>query len=56
MLLIFYEIITIPFKISFDVDISETFELVVDGIFGIDIIVSFNTAYYKNGIPVYSRK
>jgi hyperpolarization activated cyclic nucleotide-gated potassium channel 2 len=56
MILIFYEIITIPFKISFNVDISDTWDTIVDTIFFMDIALSFNTAYYKDGIPIYSRK
>jgi len=52
MLLIFYEIITIPFKISFDLDIYDVWDHIVDSIFLFDIIISFNTAYYHKGYPV----
>lgn len=49
MLLIFYEIIAIPFKISFNMEINQSFEYVVDAIFMFDIIISFNTGVYVNG-------
>ncbi|KAM3136932.1 hypothetical protein pb186bvf_011017 [Paramecium bursaria] len=49
MLLIFYEIIAIPFKISFNMDINQSFEYVVDAIFMFDILISFNTGVYVNG-------
>jgi hyperpolarization activated cyclic nucleotide-gated potassium channel 2 len=49
MLLIFYEILGIPFKISFDLEISNEFDLFVDVVFACDIFLNFNTAYYENG-------
>ena len=49
MLLIFYEIIAIPFKISFNMNINESFEYCVDAIFMFDILISFNTGVYVNG-------
>lgn len=56
MMLIFYEIVTIPLKISFNLEISSTWDWTVDAIFFLDIFFSFNTAYYKNGIPNRNRK
>lgn len=56
MMLIFYEILSIPFKISFDVEISSTFEIVTDVIFLTDILISFNTAYYSNGTLITDHK
>jgi hyperpolarization activated cyclic nucleotide-gated potassium channel 2 len=50
--LIFYELLTIPFKISFDLTISETLDHCVDAMFLTDILISFNTAYYSKGTPV----
>ena len=55
MALIFYEILTIPLKISFEIEINETWDRTVDIIFITDIILTFNTAYYKNGKLIYSR-
>lgn len=49
MVLIFYEILTIPLKISFEIEINETWDTIVDLIFITDIILTFNTAFYKNG-------
>lgn len=50
MVLIFYEILSIPFKISFDIEIYEGWDRFVDAVFLFDILVSFNTAYYYNGV------
>jgi hyperpolarization activated cyclic nucleotide-gated potassium channel 2 len=52
MILIFYEIMSIPFKLSFDVNLNDGWETFVDVVFLTDIVVSFNTAFYSNGIPV----
>ncbi len=52
MILIFYEIITIPFKISFDIDTDDNWDHLVDALFLTDILISFNTAFYLKGIPV----
>lgn len=56
MFLIFYEIISIPFKLSFDVEINATLDTIIDYIFMSDILITFNTSIYKKGIPIYSRK
>jgi hypothetical protein len=52
MSLIFYEIMSIPFKISFDVEIDPTWDHLIDAVFLMDIIISFNTAFYFKGVPV----
>jgi hyperpolarization activated cyclic nucleotide-gated potassium channel 2 len=52
MFLIFYEILIIPFQISFDVTLSAEFELFGDLVFLADILLNFNTGFYKNGILV----
>lgn len=52
MTLIFYEIMSIPFKISFDVEIDANWDHFIDAIFLLDIIISFNTAFYYKGVPV----
>jgi hyperpolarization activated cyclic nucleotide-gated potassium channel 2 len=52
MVMIFYEILSIPLKISFDLEISPEWDRVVDSVFYADILISFNTAYYNNGILV----
>lgn len=56
MLLIFYEILSIPFKLSFDVEINSTLDQIIDILFMSDIIITFNTSIYRKGIPIYSRK
>jgi hypothetical protein len=52
MSLIFYEIMAIPFKISFDIDINLIWDHFIDEVFLLDIAISFNTAFYFKGIPV----
>lgn len=54
MVFIFYEIISIPFKISFDIDTNDVWDHLVDALFLSDIVIAFNTAYYHKGIPVSS--
>lgn len=49
MILIFYEIISIPFKLSFEVDLSPSWDILVNAIFLSDILVTFNTAIYLKG-------
>jgi hyperpolarization activated cyclic nucleotide-gated potassium channel 2 len=56
MFLIFYEILIIPFKLSFEVEISSTLETIIDVLFMSDIAITFNTSIYKKGIPIFSRK
>lgn len=49
MFLIFYEILSIPFRISFEFEISEEFSTFITTIFLIDILVTFNTAVWIKG-------
>lgn len=71
MVLIFYEMIMIPFRLSFQEDIPhgqevppdqeifksfENFDLVFDLIFLTDIMFNFNTAIYQKGILIFDRK
>ncbi|CAD8177259.1 unnamed protein product [Paramecium pentaurelia] len=56
MLLIFYEILSIPFKLSFDVEINATLDQIIDIMFMSDIVITFNTSIYRKGIPIYGRK
>ncbi|CAD8168918.1 unnamed protein product [Paramecium pentaurelia] len=56
MILILYEIITIPIRISFDIEVSSKFGYVITAAFLFDIILTFNTAIYKNGNINYSYK
>jgi hyperpolarization activated cyclic nucleotide-gated potassium channel 2 len=55
MIIILYEIIAIPFSISFDVIISSELDLLVDVVFIFDIVLNFNTSFYQKGVPIYSR-
>lgn len=56
MILIFYEIMSIPFKISFDTEISSEFDAFIDICFITDILLNFTTAYYENGVQVTDHK
>ncbi|CAD8183738.1 unnamed protein product [Paramecium octaurelia] len=56
MILILYEIITIPIRISFDIEVSSEFGYVITAAFLLDILLTFNTAIYKNGNINYSYK
>lgn len=56
MILILYEIITIPIRISFDVEVSAEFGYIVTAAFLFDILITFNTAVYVNGNINYSYK
>lgn len=46
MILIIYEIISIPFLISFDIKISDALDIYIDIAFLVDIFLNFNTAFY----------
>ncbi len=59
MIFILYEMLLIPFRLSFDVIFPielEIFSYIVDFYFLIDIILMFNTAYYDKGNIVLNRK
>lgn len=56
MVLIIYEIMSIPFRISFDVSFSDSFDNLINAIFFADILISFNTGIYFNGELVYNRR
>jgi hypothetical protein len=52
MTIIFYEMIIIPFRISFsleDLEIYQNLDLAFDFIFMADICLTFNTAIYRKG-------
>lgn len=53
MFLIFYEILSIPFVISFDLDISTELSTAITILFLIDIAVTFNTAVWIKGTINY---
>jgi hyperpolarization activated cyclic nucleotide-gated potassium channel 2 len=56
---IIYQSIIIPFRLCFEVDASGgllIFETILDVAFMIDILVTFNTGFYKKGYLVMKRK
>ena len=59
LVFIIYQSILIPFRLCFEVDASGAlfyFETIIDVSFMIDIIVNFNTGFYKKGYLVMKRK
>ncbi len=62
MIVILYEMIMIPFRLSFEEDNDSafltlsSFDPYVDGIFLFDIFLNFNTAVYTKGVLIYNRK
>lgn len=56
MTLIFYDLMSIPFRISFNVTFSETFDTLITIIFFTDMLLSFNTAVYRGGDLIWIRK
>lgn len=59
ILFIFYELILIPFELSFDFVLPtamSTISYIIDSYFLIDILVSFNTEYYYKGTLVKDRR
>lgn len=57
--IIFYQSLTIPFFLAFevhDMTIWENIDIFITVYFFIDIILSFNTAYYQGGSIIASRK
>ncbi|CAM9734706.1 unnamed protein product [Ectocarpus fasciculatus] len=56
--MILYSIVVIPWRIAFRQDASGAmliFDYIVDAIFGIDIILCFNSAYFEEDVLVYKR-
>ena len=56
---IIYQSIIIPFRLCFEVDAAGGlyyFETIIDVSFMIDILVTFNTGFYKKGYLVMKRK
>jgi hyperpolarization activated cyclic nucleotide-gated potassium channel 2 len=56
---IIYQSIIIPFRLCFEVDAAGgllIFETIIDVAFMIDILVTFNTGFYKKGYLVMKRK
>ena len=62
MFIILYEIIMIPFRLSFEDDESGDLvaftgsDLVIDIIFMTDIFLNFSTTIYDKGVQIYERK
>lgn len=57
--IIFYQALTIPFFLSFEISDMTTWKSIdnfITAFFFIDILLSFNTAYYQGGSIVSSRK
>lgn len=58
LIFIIYQSIIIPFRLCFDVDAQGStyyFEFMIDISFMIDILVQFNTAFYKRGTLIFNR-
>ena len=56
---IVYQAIVIPFRLCFNIEAEgsfKTFETIIDAIFMTDIVVTFNTGFYKKGYLVMKRK
>ena len=62
MFIILYEIMMIPFRLSFEDDESGDLvaftgsDLVIDIIFMTDIFLNFSTTIYDKGVQIYERK
>lgn len=62
MFIILYEIIMIPFRLSFEDDDSgdlsafQGSDIIIDIIFMTDIVLNFNTSLYDKGVQIYERK
>lgn len=59
MLLIFFDLIVIPLKLSFEYDSTPALDMIntiIQIAFIMDIILTFNTGYYKKGILTLERK
>lgn len=56
---IIYQSIIIPFRLCFEVEAEggmKVLETIMDSCFMIDIVVTFNTGFYKKGYLVMKRK
>lgn len=47
---VIYEMISIPFLISFEIEISKEISITSLVVFTLDIIINFNTGVYLDGI------
>lgn len=59
LLFIIYQSILIPFRLCFSVDASGglyVFESIIDVSFMVDIVITFNTGFYKKGYLVMKRR
>jgi hyperpolarization activated cyclic nucleotide-gated potassium channel 2 len=59
LIFIIYQSIIIPFRLCFEVDASGglyVFESIIDVSFMMDIVVTFNTGFYKKGYLVMKRR
>jgi len=56
LIFILYQSVVIPLKLSFDVQVHDTIDLVQDCCFFIDIILNFNLAHYEKGVLIGERK
>ena len=56
---IIWQAIFIPFYLCFDINYTgalTNLETAIDALFWTDILIAFNTGFYKNGILVMNRK
>jgi hyperpolarization activated cyclic nucleotide-gated potassium channel 2 len=58
---IVWQAIYLPFKLCFDTTNLSSESLIgldyaIDLCFGIDMLINFNTGYYKNGVLIMNRK
>ena len=59
LMFIIYQSILIPFRLCFEVDAAGGlfyFEMIIDITFMMDIIINFNTGFYRTGYLVMKRK
>lgn len=59
LICIIYQSIVIPFRLCFNVEASgglQILESIIDVIFMCDILITFNTGFYKKGYLVMKRK
>lgn len=59
--LIIWEAIYVPFVLSFEGSQADSYsqvqqELIIDSFFTVDILLNFNTGFYRNGILIMSRR